>query len=540
MLGLPFWSILVIIFPCLLFTQATMWNMTLCSLKEFNSVRISLDKVEYVNISSKKAQKCFNTEFELDNTTKPGFAEFDNSDVDGVSVQNDDLQEMYFGKCGKTFCNDTIIKLMKMVPWTIEVIRSEPNDDHNYSFESWFYGHTNITFRRNSRTSNTSFFIPMDWNQITRITFYGEGNFWLGTAVKLQNMDNYKIYSCIFIPYLFNVLYYHRCFLTNDSTWKIELSSQSKQIEDIRRMKLFVGMAGRKSDSSLTRNQTLLKFQKLAYLPTISAVTNIPNISISEVEIDFKGTKKPFKISKIVMTKWLTGEEYGCVKLHNTNAWKYSCEVLKSKNWLLKVISPEEHERIFSIEIIQDTLSSFTRHLKWDSFGTYGNNYIKYFNLKTYENGDITNINLHFQNKTLKINEISLIRNYSEYKFKRNEDSNTHNSSVTGFSRTTKDEIHFNETTVVNKTDEINFNETIVIYKTDIINCNKTILIMQIVIGLLAVTILILLVLLIRFKMLGNKKGKSYMPMPQVAAEDKMCYSMQNTNSVCVDEPGQE
>ncbi|XP_036369687.1 uncharacterized protein LOC118768046 [Octopus sinensis] len=438
MLLLSYWSILVIIFPYLLLTQATMWNITLCSYKKFNSVRISLDKVKYVNLTSEKDQKCFNTEFELDDATKPSFVEFDNINVDEASIENRDLQETYFGKCGKTFCNETIITLIKMVQWTMEVIRSEPNDGHHYSFESWYYGHTNITFRRNSRTSNTSFLIPMDWNEITRITFYGKGNFWLDAAVKLQNMANYKIYSCIFIPYLFNVLDYHRCFLTNDSTWRIELTSRSKRIERAKQMKIFVGMGDSKSNSSQTRNQTRLAFQKLAHLPTISAVTNIPNVSISEVEIDFRSNKKPFNISKIVMTKVLTGEEYGCVNINRKNARKYSCEVLKSKNWLLKVISPEEHERTFSVEIIQGTLSSFTRHLKWRNFCTYGDSYIKYFNLKTYENLEITSINLHFKNESLKINEISMISNYTEFKFNRNEDSSTHNSSVAGFSRITK------------------------------------------------------------------------------------------------------
>ncbi|XP_014782831.1 uncharacterized protein LOC106878198 [Octopus bimaculoides] len=108
------------------------------------------------------------------------------------------------------------------------------------------------------------------------------------------------------------------------------------------------------------------------------------------------------------MTKMLTGEEYGCVNIHRTNAEKYTCKVLKAKNWLLKIISPEKHGRNFSVEIIQDTLTSFTRYLRWDYFSTYGDSYIKYFNLKTYEDEEITNINLHFDDKSLRINEVKI------------------------------------------------------------------------------------------------------------------------------------
>uniref|UniRef100_A0A0L8H864 Uncharacterized protein n=1 Tax=Octopus bimaculoides TaxID=37653 RepID=A0A0L8H864_OCTBM len=77
MLLLPYWSILVIIFPQLIITEARVWNVILCFREKYNSVRISLDKVKYVNITSKEEQKCFMTEFELDNATKPSFAESD-------------------------------------------------------------------------------------------------------------------------------------------------------------------------------------------------------------------------------------------------------------------------------------------------------------------------------------------------------------------------------------------------------------------------------------------------------------------------------
>ncbi|XP_052832940.1 uncharacterized protein LOC106871631 isoform X2 [Octopus bimaculoides] len=57
---------------------------------------------------------------------------------------------------------------------------------------------------------------------------------------------------------------------------------------------------------------------------------------------------------------------------------------------------------------------------------------------------------------------------------------------------------------------------------------------MEIVIGLLSVIILLLLVLLVRSKMLGNNKGKGNMSEPQVTSS-----SMQKTNSIYINAPGQ-
>eukprot|EP00106_Octopus_bimaculoides_P018636 XP_014786078.1 PREDICTED: uncharacterized protein LOC106880587 [Octopus bimaculoides] len=531
------------------FAQATMWNVTLYFHRKHSSVRISLDKVKYVNVTSEKEQECFNTEFELDDATRPSFvkvvldnvahretAVFTVSEITKAIVQNHDLQEMYFGTCGMTFCNETMTALKKLERWTFEITRNDINDDPKSSFYAFYAEFISITFSKNSRTLNTSFFLPTEENRMPDILFSTEGKFGLYKKVKLQNMENYEIYSCIFIFYPNNPEFpHHKCLLTNDSSWKIEMTYESRLIKHLKDIVINLRVTGSEKNSSV-----ILSLDELAYLSACGGFINIPNESVTEIELDFNNNNKPFDITKVVMTKMLTEEEYGCVDIHWTNSRKYTCKVQKGKNWLLKVISPEEHERIFSVEIIQDTLSSFIYHLTWKNFCTYGDSYIKYFNLKTYEDKQITSINLHFDNTSPRINEISLIRNYTEYKFKRNEDSSTHNSSVIRFSRITKEEINFNETVVVNKTEEINSDKTIVVNKTDIINCNKTILIMQIVIGLLAVTILILLVLLIRYLILRRNTNKSSISVCHVTAEDNKCCSTQNTNSSYIHKPGQE
>ncbi|XP_029651397.1 uncharacterized protein LOC115224679 [Octopus sinensis] len=113
MMLLLYWSILVIIFPQLIITKATMWSVMLHFDSKYKFVHISLDKVKYVNITSEKEQGNFNTEFELDNATKPSFVESDTGRIYWATVQNLDLQENYYGNCPYTFCDKTMITLRK-------------------------------------------------------------------------------------------------------------------------------------------------------------------------------------------------------------------------------------------------------------------------------------------------------------------------------------------------------------------------------------------------------------------------------------------
>lgn len=97
-----------------------------------------------------------------------------------------------------------------------------------------------------------------------------------------------------------------------------------------------------------------------------------------------------------------------CVWEHTYNKRHIFSTYISGKSWLLKVISPEEHERNFIIEIIQDKLSSSSRKFIWNHFSVYGDSYIKHFHLKTYEEGEITSLKLHFFHEILKITEVKL------------------------------------------------------------------------------------------------------------------------------------
>ncbi|XP_029651412.2 uncharacterized protein LOC115224696 [Octopus sinensis] len=488
MLLLPYWSIFLIISPHFIGTHAaTKWNIVLCSRDEHNFVRISLDKIKYVNLTGGNGQKCFNTEFELDDATKPSYLEFKldvatrpslmllekdkvlqdflplydaaaplmnqlatvlTENINYALVQNRNLQEMYYGYYKWNSYNQTKTGLEKMDRWTFEVTRSDINDDFKSSYRAAPHYYANFTFSKYSRTSNASFFLSLHWNELNWIAFFTEGEFGLEKKVKVQNMANNKIYSCMYTYGIEPPGPAHICVWRNDSTWNIEMTYQSKYVNDYETIIFTLRVTGGERNSSV-----IVSLEESAYVSAFTNFFDIPNENINEIEIEFNGTKKPFDMTKVVMTKMLTGEEYGCVDIHWTNSMKCSCKVKKGKKWLLKVISPEVHERTFSVELIQDTLSSFTNHLTWKNFGMYGDEFIKYFNLKTYEDKEITSINLHFKNESLKINEISMISNYTEYKFNRNEDSSTHNSSVAGFSRITKEKFNSNETILVLKID---------------------------------------------------------------------------------------
>ncbi|XP_014775780.1 uncharacterized protein LOC106873066 isoform X2 [Octopus bimaculoides] len=448
MLLLSFSSMLVFILLHFTNTHATIWDVKACYPQvNRTSVYIIFNKGQKKAIAASKDPRCFETTFKLGIAEKPRYIQLPHPMVYEAFVQNHYLQEMYVAKC-QANCSTAHPELKKWVHWNMAVIHSKLYDNYDESFEIKPYGKNFIKFRANSKTTNVSFFLPMEMNTKSRIELLTTKKFWLDKTIKLKNMETSKIYSCSYLLKQSNP--YHECSLRNDLEWKIELSSLSKLIKNIEEIKIFVGVTGSGTNSSQS-----LTFKKLAYLPTFSAFTNIGKIGIGEAEIYFKDSSKSFDISKIVLTKILTEEEYGCVSIHKTIPAKYSCKLQKSKNWLLKVISPEEHERNFDVEIIQDTLSSFMRNLQWNYVFPYGNTYIKYFNLKTYEKNEIMKLKFHFLDKFLRINEISLISNYSEYKFKTNVERKFQNYLVTEYTRITKEKILGNETNLSIKIDII-------------------------------------------------------------------------------------
>ncbi|XP_014775987.1 uncharacterized protein LOC106873229 isoform X2 [Octopus bimaculoides] len=461
------WSILI--FICLHFAniQATIWKVSVLLKVHCDNISITLNN-RNKSIGSRELRSI---EFELASGENPNSLCVNPDCRYNATVEREGHQEKYTVECQTTCCK----KFKTWTQWNLEVIRSDINDNYIYSFEIKHY-REKINFETNSRTSNKSFFLPMEINKKSKIDVLTPGKFWSDTVVKLKNMKTSSIFSCIYV--LKKSTFYHECFLTNNSVWRIDLTQASSKQTNIKKIT--------KSHFKVHASEGYhhLTFKRLTNLHIFSAVTSIRNISSDVVKVSFTDSKNSIDISKIVMTRMLTGEEYGCVNINKEKSLEYSCKVLKSKNWLLKVISSEKRTQKFAIEIVQDKLSSVSRNLTWSHFCQYGDIYIKHFNnLKTYEDDEITSLKVHFIGKSLKINEISLINNFTEYKFKTNEGSKTQDNLVTEFIRMTK-----------GKEEKMYF--------------MKLSLIMTIVIVLLAVIIVFLIIISIvalRCKMTRNK-----------------------------------
>ncbi|XP_029643656.1 uncharacterized protein LOC115218043 isoform X2 [Octopus sinensis] len=486
------WSILI--FTCLHFAniQATKWKVTIFLSQVHNrEVDISLNNIQKkLNFKNKNEIKF---QFELESTVKPNTLHVDVTQSYRATVQIEGHHEKYIVECQSACSRE--LKLEKWTQWNLEVIHSETNDKRRFPFEIKPHGEKYITIRKNSKTSNTSFFLPREMNTRSRIEIETTGKFWSNTVVNLKNMETSSIYSCMYT--LNQSTYYHECSLTNNSTWRIELTSNSEQINSTE-MTLNFHVPEREGYRHLT-------FKRLAYLPKFFAVTSYENISTGVVKVSFGDNIKSMDISKIAMTRILTGEEYGCFNINRTKSHlQYSCKVLKRKNWLLKVISSEKHKQKFVIEIFQGNLSSVSRNLTWNHFSEYGLNYIKHFSLKTYEVDEITSLKLSFFYKSLKINEISLINNFTEIKFRTNGGSKLQDDSVIEFIRITKGKEE--------KPSHMSRNMTIVIV-------------------LLAVIVFFLIIISIAFvarcKMTKNKnKQKGNTSTLKVSGEDNGCWNL--------------
>ncbi|CAI9731347.1 Hypothetical predicted protein [Octopus vulgaris] len=357
----------IFVFICLHFAniQATRWDVEVCYAEYYySSVRITLNN-KYVDISYHSNQKCFYGNFELKSGEMPSFIKVDkgygykamlkiqifqqsmSADAHQLcykkaTVENPDLPAKYVGRCSSN-CANKEVNLEKWVHWNIAALFSEMNyfPDQFFNIKPDVKGY--IKFRTNSRTSNTSFFLPKEMNTNSRIELSTivHGKFWLDTIVTLKNMNTSKIYSCLYLNYTSRIPY-HECSLINDSVWKIELTSRQELIGDTKEVQMFVRVIG--CETSISRS---LMFKKLAYLPTFSGFTNIGNINIGEIEISFGNKNKSIDISKIVMTRMLTEEEYGCANIDKTNSPEYSCKLLNRKQ-----DEEEKQEQIHSTKTI--------------------------------------------------------------------------------------------------------------------------------------------------------------------------------------------
>uniref|UniRef100_A0A0L8I326 Uncharacterized protein n=1 Tax=Octopus bimaculoides TaxID=37653 RepID=A0A0L8I326_OCTBM len=433
MLVLSYWSISFLVLPHFLYTQARKWDVQVCFTEvHSNPVHVTLNKDKYKNIPCANMEDCCKTEINLDNETRPQVIKVGPSFEFKAIVQNQDLQEVYGVLC-QTPCSGSELTLANWTHWTIEVKREKAYGNYELFLELAPYVKIRVPFRENSKTSKKSFFLPMETYTPLKIKLLTKGKFNLDTDIKLKNMKTSETYSCIYLHTPFSHLSYHECLLVNASMWKVELTSQPRQISKIMLIKVTLGVYGSGRYSS---HHVILR--KLAYIPTLAGFTNIGNIRTNKADIYFNDTNNAFDILKLALTSILTGEEYGCTNLYKTVSAKYSCKLLQSKNWYLRISSPEEHEQTFAVEIIQDTLSSFSKGLIWRNHCEHKSNCVDNFHLKTYEDDKVTGLKLHFMDKPFKINEISLKHGESVYKFKATKESGTENHMVIEFSLITE------------------------------------------------------------------------------------------------------
>ncbi|CAI9731338.1 Hypothetical predicted protein [Octopus vulgaris] len=205
----------IFVFICLHFAniQATRWDVRICFGRAyFSSVYFTL-KSKHKQIPYKSNQKCFYDNFELKSGEMPSFIKVDQYYGYKAHVENPDLPVKYGGSC-RYSCQQKAVKLEKWVRWNIAVLFSEMKFSCRNSFNIKPDVTRYIKFRTNSRTSNTSFFLPKEMNTKPRIELLTTGIFWLDTIVTLKNMETSKIYSCLYLNYTSQIPY-HECSLTN-------------------------------------------------------------------------------------------------------------------------------------------------------------------------------------------------------------------------------------------------------------------------------------------------------------------------------------
>ncbi|CAI9728742.1 Hypothetical predicted protein [Octopus vulgaris] len=400
-------------------------------------------------------------------------------------IENKDLEEAYGVLC-EAPCPGAKMTLSNWTHWTFEVQRNNAYGKYEFYIRLDPYVKQKVVFQPNSTTANKSFLLPTEMNTLSEIKLLTRGKFQLGTDIKVKNMDTSEIYSCIYLLDQLSQVPYHECKSINDSMWRVELTSRSRLIRDRVVLTVLLVVHG-----SGIHSLHQLRLKKLAYIPTFAEFALIGNLRMNEVLVYFNYPHEAFDIFQIVITNALTGKVYGCGNIFKPAASKYSCKLLGRKIWQLIILSSEELEQAFFVEIIQGTLSSFSKGLVWQNLCEHGYGCVDHFYLETYEDNEITGLKLHFLDKPIRINAIRLKNDYAEYEFKIKEESKDKNERL----------IEFNPLRKVKS------------------QPNVTQLILKIVVGLFSLfTVLLFIIVIIvsiRYQMLKNNSSQGHTSTPQ-------------------------
>ncbi|XP_036361597.1 uncharacterized protein LOC118764737 [Octopus sinensis] len=382
MLVLSYCSILFFVLPHFFYTQARKWNVEICYTEAHkSSVHLILNGDTYTNITCPNEDNCFTTEIDLVNDTRPHSIDIRPSTEFQIVIENKDLEEAYGVLC-EAPCPGAKMTLSNWTHWTFEVQRNNAYGKYEFYIRLDPYVKQKVVFQPNSTTANKSFLLPTEMNTLSEIKLLTRGKFQLGTDIKVKNMDTSEIYSCIYLLDQLSQVPYHECKSINDSMWRVELTSRSRLIRDRVVLTVLLVVHG-----SGIHSLHQLRLKKLAYIPTFAEFAIIGNLRMNEVLVYFNYPHEAFDIFQIVITNALTGKVYGC------------------KIWQLIIMSSEELEQAFFVEIIQGTLSSFSKGLVWQNLCEHGYGCVDHFYLETYEDNEITGLKLHFLDKPIRIND---------------------------------------------------------------------------------------------------------------------------------------
>ncbi|XP_052828000.1 uncharacterized protein LOC106880512 [Octopus bimaculoides] len=183
MLVLSYWSILFLVLPHFLYTQARKWEVQICLTEEYHHhILVTLNWDNGKNITCANEENCFKTEIELDNKSTPQVIGVKPSMELKAIVRNRDLHEVHGALC-QTPCNAAELKLTSWTSWGIEIKRNKEYGDYEFSLGLEPYVKANVVFKPHSKETNISFFLPTEANTPSKMSLLTRGKFHLDIRV---------------------------------------------------------------------------------------------------------------------------------------------------------------------------------------------------------------------------------------------------------------------------------------------------------------------------------------------------------------------
>ncbi|GAB1606213.1 uncharacterized protein LOC115217841 isoform X1 [Argonauta hians] len=400
---------------------ARMWNVNVCFPSRRRVFQLTINGDRTTEITNRKSQYCSYTRYNIKDSEIPSTVLIENVTSYEVILKNFQHQKVYVYTC---YYNCTMKHTLLKASYWFLTAKLKSFNTTAMRFKTRANISKVIWSPQNSLMIRIPFFLPTYYDKKQSVVLDIIGNAWYKMSeLKLKNVQTAKIYKClefraaesgggVDMPCRVEEA---SAISGRDSaektSWKIELTFPKEETVNRRQMAIISSW-----NNGLRNISYELMLVRRGVPPIFYADVFSQDFPLENIQVAFTNTSKQINISKIVVRN--NQSDHGCTDVqYSDQMTKYSCELKKSKNLLLTVISQNLSREKMFLEIFQGSVYSATSVFVMKNHRLNRDLFLIYTNLKTYEDTRITRLIFHNAPIFQRNFKLSVWQQNSEYSF---------------------------------------------------------------------------------------------------------------------------